>query len=243
MPQFKDAMIDLETLAKGARAHIVQIAAIMFDRETGELGDHFTTYVKGAQPGRTIDPDTVAWWLQQNAAYGLGEGMQDDGAMCLPSALKALNTWLLTEALEVECVWSHGATFDLPILEDAYAGEFGEQPPWHYKAPRDTRTLYDLAPGGMPAIAKDPEQEHDALYDCEIQIKQVVGALAALRAQANAATVARYGGVLVEDAVADTQRAEDGDKQGVWHSAPTSTPAVTHSSSTSTAGIGAVVSG
>jgi hypothetical protein len=205
MPQFKDVMIDLETLAKGARAHIVQIAAVMFDRETGELGGHFVTYVKGAQPGRVIDPDTVAWWLQQNAAYGLGEALQDDGAVCLPSALKALNTWLKAEAMGTECVWSHGATFDIPILEDAYAGEFGSPPPWHYKAPRDTRTLYDVAPGGMPVVEKDPEQEHDARYDCEIQIKQVVGALAALRDQARCAAL--HWEYVAEDAVADTQPA------------------------------------
>jgi hypothetical protein len=207
MPQFKDAMIDLETLAKGARAHIVQIAAIAFDRETGEFGPHFVVYVKGPQSGRTIDVDTVAWWLQQNAAFSLGEGLQDEEALYLGQALATLREWFVTEALDVECVWSHGATFDLPILEDAYAGEFGSPPPWHYKAPRDTRTLYDLAPGGMPAVEKDPEQEHDALYDCEIQIKQVVGALAALRRQADLAENALIRDLRFEavDVAADTQ--------------------------------------
>ena len=41
-------------------------------------------------------------------------------------------------------IWSHGASFDPPILGAAYAA-VGLPVPWHYRAPRDTRTLFDIA--------------------------------------------------------------------------------------------------
>jgi hypothetical protein len=249
MPNFTHCMLDLEALSLRKDACIIQIAAIMFDPETGERGATFNqvvneTSLEGAQIGH-IDVATVAWWMKQSVAPILGAQLTDeDDALPLGVALCMFEEWLQEQHGEdfstLAALWSHGATFDIVVLENAF-NRCGWSKPWSYKVERDTRTLYAIAPGGMPAVEKDPEQEHDALYDCEIQIKQVVGALAALRAQDNAARMHRdY--VAGGDAVADTQRAEDGDKLGVWHSAPASTPATTSSSSTSTAGIGAVVS-
>lgn len=41
-------------------------------------------------------------------------------------------------------LWSHGAAFDPPILAAAYRA-CGLPVPWHYRAPRDTRTCFDMA--------------------------------------------------------------------------------------------------
>lgn len=41
-------------------------------------------------------------------------------------------------------LWSHGAATDAPWLAAAYHA-CGLPVPWHYRAPRDTRTLFDLA--------------------------------------------------------------------------------------------------
>lgn len=176
-------MLDLETLSTRKNAAIVQIAAIAFDPLTGDIPlpvtGKFNRFV--IDTDGYIDPRTVAWWMQQKTAASLGKKIETCG-VALDGALHDLREWY-QEQPNVAAVWSHGATFDIPIVEQR-CSELGLQTPWHYRHPRDTRTLFALAPGGMPAVqGHGGELTHDALYDCEIQIKQVVGALAALREQ------------------------------------------------------------
>jgi hypothetical protein len=198
MPKFNHVMLDLETLSTRADACIIQIAAIAFDIETGEFGLRFNAYVNessmiGERVGH-IDPSTVGWWMRQKFAPTLGEKItSEDDASCLSEALGNFAEWFEQDVClddtitEDVCLWAHGATFDVPILQYAYEVRCPEtyegKAPWHYRAPRDTRTLFALAPGGMPRPSKDETREHDAQYDCEYQIAQVCAAYAALREQ------------------------------------------------------------
>ncbi|HEY3496237.1 MAG TPA: 3'-5' exonuclease [Polyangiaceae bacterium] len=208
MPKFNHVMLDLETLSTRTDACIIQIAAIAFDIETGELGPRFNAYVNEAlmigEPVGHIDPHTVGWWMRQKFAPALGAMLTDeDERRSLGEALGDFAEWY--DNLTDNCddgegkpptedirLWGHGATFDIPILQNAYQQRCPEvhegQVPWHYRSPRDTRTLFDVAPGGMPKPPKDETREHDAQYDCEYQIAQVCGALAALREQRELAT-------------------------------------------------------
>jgi hypothetical protein len=203
MSNFNHVMLDLETLSTRSDACIIQIAAVAFDIETGETGPRFNAYVNesclvGAKVGH-IDVSTVGFWMRQKFGPSLGEAITDeDEQRSLAEALGEFDQWLanLAEnareddapvfegmAADVEdlSLWSHGAGFDIPILASAYdRAELGEVP-WHYRAPRDTRTLFALAPGGMPRPPKDETREHDAQYDCEYQVAQVCEAYAALR--------------------------------------------------------------
>ncbi len=246
---FKDVMLDLETLAKGARAHIIQIAAIAFDRDTGELGARFNMYVRGAQSGRTIDPDTVAWWMQQTVAPIMGAKLadaHDTEVENLWAALCDFQEWFQAQetaaggAGEVR-VWAHGAPFDIPIVEDAFRELLEtDDGPWHYRAPRDTRTLFDVAGFDVNSIPQDPDRAHDAEYDCELQIRQVCAALAKLRGiQNDAEALANMRSAYAADSsktareldvVADTQPGVGHtDEQGGKHStAEAAVPAQTN---------------
>jgi hypothetical protein len=172
-------MLDLETLSTRTDAAIVQIAALAFDPLTGKdpVGVGFNMFVRDL--AGHVDLATVAWWLQQQAAPVLGRMIEKEGTS-LVAALRGFTEWYASLG-EVEAIWSHGATFDIPIMAH-HCAVHGIAVPWSYRAPRDTRTLYALAPGGMPAVTgQGGAQKHDALCDCEIQIKQVVGAFSALR--------------------------------------------------------------
>lgn len=73
-------------------------------------------------------------------------------------------------------VWSHGSTFDLPILEEAWRVSMPGTMPYKYKNVRDTRTLSWLARhAGWDDATPRPEMltKHDALSDCLYQIRQV----------------------------------------------------------------------
>ena len=91
----------------------------------------------------TRDPRTVQWWSEQSDEAQAAFADPVD----LREALERFNTWY--QALEQSTpyaprLWSHGSHFDVPILAAAY--EAVDLPvPWHYRAPRDTRTIFDAA--------------------------------------------------------------------------------------------------
>ena len=177
-------MIDLETLSKRSDAAIVQVAALAFDPETGTTSRTFNGVIRNS--GGAFDVDTVAWWMQQAHASVLGAKLQDPDQTGDEREVLVELCQFFRLCGDVEAVWAHGATFDFPILESALA-RCGLSKPWHYRTPRDTRTLFAYAPGGMPKVETNPTREHDALYDCEVQVAQVCGALKALRDQAELA--------------------------------------------------------
>jgi len=127
------------------------------------------------------DPDTEAWWAEQSdEAQGAFENPVD-----LKVGLERFAEWLsllVDDARDIPNIrlWSHGAATDAPWLAAAYHA-CGLPVPWHYRAPRDTRTLFDLAgiddhsawlrqhpgPLGVP---------HHALDDAICQARAVCGA-------------------------------------------------------------------
>lgn len=95
------------------------------------------------------DPETVQWWSEQSdeaqAAFTDPVDLRD--------ALERFTMWLNTICTPDSVpppnghdirIWSHGPQFDISILAAAYEA-VGLPVPWHYRAPRDTRTAFDLA--------------------------------------------------------------------------------------------------
>ena len=98
------------------------------------------------------DPQTVQWW---NAPEQAAASTAFDNPVDLREALERFSHWLETVAgrgfyspanqhVTNIRLWSHGPAFDPPILAEAYHA-VGLPVPWHYRAPRDTRTLFDVA--------------------------------------------------------------------------------------------------
>lgn len=96
------------------------------------------------------DPETVAWWNDQSAEAQSAFANPVD----LRDALQRFSDWFhevvfncpIPPSIRREQVslWSHGPAFDVAILAAAYE-TCGLQVPWHYRAPRDTRTAFDMA--------------------------------------------------------------------------------------------------
>lgn len=150
-----------------------------------------TGYFDGVDQHRkyplTRDPATVQWWSEQSDEAQAAFADPVD----LADGLRQFGRWLSTvtggDAIhpvrDVTCrLWSHGPAFDPPILFAAYRA-VGLPVPWHYRAPRDTRTAFDMAgiedhsawlnqtpgPLGIP---------HHALDDAICQARAVCGAWA-----------------------------------------------------------------
>jgi exodeoxyribonuclease VIII len=182
-------MIDLETLGTKPNARILQIAAVAFEAQPrGRIHNDkaFSAYIKEDERG-TVDISTFKWWLGQSAE---ARGRMIDGlthkAQAERLALLELSTnWPKKLGIEswreFEGIWSHGASFDVPLLASAYARN-GQNPPWFYSAVRDTRTLFMLA-GGAPQVDTTGMVAHDAVDDCVAQCMQVTKALSILAGQ------------------------------------------------------------
>lgn len=79
-------------------------------------------------------------------------------------------------------LWCHGPAFDPPIIEAAFRA-LGLPVPWHYRSPRDTRTIFDAAgiEDHSAWLAQHPGPlgiPHHALDDAICQARGVCGAVA-----------------------------------------------------------------
>lgn len=188
---------DTETWGKRAGFDMRSLGAVVFNPETGELGEEFYQAVENPRTSPwngffddidtyrkydlKRDPQTVEWWAEQSeeaqAAFANPIDLRD--------GLDRFYVWLmqvtgvdLVEKCDDLRIWSHGAAFDLPITEAAcYATQTCV--PWFYRAPRDTRTLFEHV-GMHPHKCLEEFATgtyHHALDDAKTQAKAIIHAM------------------------------------------------------------------
>lgn len=179
----KHVMLDTETWGLTPGSHLRSIGAVEFDPDRGVLGSEFYCNIL-AHPsyGLTSDEGTRKWWAEQSHdARRQLETKQLD----LLIALKRLGVWFasLTDNQADLRVWAHGPQFDCSIVDAGYRA-VGLPTPWHYRSPRDCRTMMEAA--GMDPVTDFPlvGTEHNALDDAKSQALGVMEAFHRLRVQA-----------------------------------------------------------
>lgn len=158
-------MVDTETLGTHPGCAIRSVGACVFDPATGEIGPRFYANVEPTSCealGLVSDTKTVEWWAAQPRE---AEEALQSAQKPLVDVLEAFNAFYVANGGET--LWCHGAGFDEPILRAASRAA-GVPPAWHYRAPRDTRTLFALAGYDCP-----PGVMHHALKDAENQAAHV----------------------------------------------------------------------
>jgi len=176
-------MVDTETWGLTPGSHIRSIGGVRFDPEQGSLGEKFYCNV-APQPsyGLTSAEDTRLWWSRQSfdAREALSRKQLD-----LVVALKRFGVWFEGLAVDASTIrlWAHGPQFDCSILDACYRAT-GLPVPWHYRAPRDCRTILEAA--GMDPTTDFPAVgiEHNALDDAVSQALGVMEAFHRLRTHA-----------------------------------------------------------
>lgn len=175
-------MFDLETMGRSSRAAIVQIGACAFDPETGEIYRRMLVNVdlqSSIDAGLEVEGSTVKFWMEQPPAArtflsdvvcGHVYGKTD-----IYNALGVFGDFV--RASNPCPIWSH-ATFDVPIIVSAYKAAGSKQPPFRYQDCMDLRTLIQLADYKRPDHDGIP---HDALSDCEYQVRYCVEAMKKLK--------------------------------------------------------------
>lgn len=161
----KHLMVDLETMAVSPNAVVLSLGAVHFDPWGQGHSDEIYFKINlddQDKLNREIDPNTLDWWAKQDSDI-MEEAFSSHGRIALAQAVDHFHKF----AWGCDAFWSHGATFDLVIIENLYR-QLGKPLPWNYWQLRDTRTLFAL--GHDPEMPK--ESKHDALADA---IRQALG--------------------------------------------------------------------
>lgn len=175
-----DVMIDLETLGTDPDCIILSIGVCGFDIMTGQIIRtlYNTISMESQDHIRTVSGGTIRWWMDQSKE---AKQVFNESNYHLQSALYGLSTWLEPYST----VWGNGATFDISILEDAYA-QHKIEIPWPLWNIRDVRTICDVA--SHLVYKKDFEftgTPHNALDDAVHQAKYVSAMWRALKGKNN----------------------------------------------------------
>lgn len=175
-------MLDLETLGTRPGCAILSIGAVKFDPELPtaavdrENGFYRVIALQSAMAaGLRIQADTLYWWL----------GQSDEARKALIKDPKPLGE-VLTEFDKwfegSTYVWGHGASFDPPVLEAAYAA-LKRYTPWDFRNIRDTRTIYNFYRRKLP---REEEKKHQALDDAIHQARELVASIRSLKKKLDA---------------------------------------------------------
>ena len=170
-------MLDGETLSTKMTAAVVSIGAVKFTVDDGII-DRFKVNICAKsckEHGLHFSKDTIDWWAKQPKEAR--EAWQKD-PVSLPEALSLFNEWYGTKSITT---WAKGAkVFDIPILENAYAAA-GLTQPWRYPQIADYRTLLLFCNVDDRKLKEAGTVAHDALTDCEQQVKVLLPLLKAIQ--------------------------------------------------------------
>ena len=144
-------MIDIETLDTANTAVVVQVGWCVFDAEQiSKPTELFPGIQEQIDMGRTISASTLKWWMTDDSISQVTRERVFDPV--IDTSVEDIATRLRTVLGNgIEHVWSHGPHFDMAILKDLMGDNV-----FHYRSPRDTRTMSMLAPHIQkpPAITK-----------------------------------------------------------------------------------------
>ena len=198
MAEYKDVMLDLETLGLAPGCVVLSIGAVAFNHENpdrsrsvvhqGPLGPEYHRIIQAdssTAAGLFIDSGTMAWWERQSAEAKktllAAQKTRATGVKKLLPACVEFNKWI-SQFGKVR-VWGNGANFDQPILRAAFTAA-GVEPCWSPFEERCYRTLKNLVPGG-PKLERVGTY-HNALDDAISQAHHAVKLLRILHGQGKA---------------------------------------------------------
>lgn len=117
--------------------------------------------------GRRVDRGTQDFWSKQSTSAARHWVNPSDGEVTLAMFAQEFAAYVQG----AEEVWANGMLFDLGNIGSLYPND----PPWHYRAARDARTLYRNAEPREERgeLFVDPEAAHDPQVDCRRQVHEL----------------------------------------------------------------------
>jgi len=150
-------MIDIETLGTTPGSSILSLGALLFDPHSTTAPER-TFYLEFCREscqslGLHEEPETLAWWEEQNQPMPQGIFPITDG-------LNAFLLWISNAGCNINGVWANSPSFDIVLLTHALRLMRREWP-LKYSLERDVRTIRNLI---LPGVQL--HNTHNALQDC-----------------------------------------------------------------------------
>lgn len=170
-----DCMIDLETMGVSNSPAIVQLAAVAFDINTGNIISEFDVSIdleSSCKAGLDISPSTVKWWLNQD---GDVRGKVFSTGVELTKALPMFSDWV--QENNVKYIHGNGAASDCVWLRSAYEKTLITYP-LSFREDMCYRTMRTLAARtGWKNNTPPNNMKHDGLSDAKYQVAVLMGIL------------------------------------------------------------------
>jgi hypothetical protein len=179
---FRDLMIDIETMGKHERAVITQLAACFFDRNTGEKGDEFLINIdidSCLDVGLEVTGDTIYWWLKQPKE--IQNSLLKPEPISVYEAVQGFVEFLVASGpkpMKLTKVFCH-SSFDYPKLISMFLAVSKKQNkkfifPFSFTQVVDIRSLSEMSKINLSEYER--KDAHNALADCHFQIDYVCDA-------------------------------------------------------------------
>ncbi len=186
-------MVDIETLDNVPTSAITSIGALWFDPYAdwvhGEVPDDVPVFYKNVdidscmKNNMTVSGGTIRWWMEQSddarkALFDpepekVSSVLRQFSSFCWDNRTpKGYDNARKRKTYEPYYIWSHGATFDLPVLAYAF-DQLGKFQPWQFQNARDTRTLFHIGLNAKRGSYTDDSTKHNALDDAFCQVMWV----------------------------------------------------------------------
>lgn len=176
LPPKLELMIDAETLGLRAGSVMWEVGLVCFDRCTGEISTRLKVSIDiydALRCGLTVDDETANYWEEIGGVRQPGDRMKlAEGMTFLGGAIADL----MTGEGAARKIWCCGGSFDFPILQAGFEA-VGLEKPWNHFEERDVRTWCEEI-----GVRREKGATHDALEDCERQIRDLKAADEALTA-------------------------------------------------------------
>lgn len=165
------AMIDIETMGTDPSAAILTIGVCIFDPYGKDTESSITDDRKfnvvisledNQNQGRTLDANTVMWWLRQSKEAQTSLNVGD--ITNLKNALTQYKTFISSQNAKVTRIWAKSPDFDVVIMRNALKSQKMSDSFGYFES-RCVRTLTEAAypNGDQPAIGVGVA--HNALDD------------------------------------------------------------------------------
>lgn len=171
-------MIDTETLGQTASAVTLQLALIAVDASDADViireAEEYLPIQPQLKLGRTIDADTILWWMKQpdaaRARMDRNKGNDMDELTALVTSIYRKIKEIVDESADVE-IMSRGSQFDFPIIESLFDMCGLPENPYDFRKVRDLRSIMSEAGVDVSDVpVRGGLVKHHALSDCRFQL-------------------------------------------------------------------------